>query len=115
MVKVVLKFNGDIMTTVIYLKEYSLSIGGRKREDSDFSAEYFKEEILIPQLKLGKVVIDFDGIEGISSSWMYGSFYKLQFDFDLSYLKNNLIIKCEEDNTISLEIWSYIEENELIL
>lgn len=103
------------MTTVIYLKEYSVSLGGRTRNDSNFSSDYFREEILIPKLKLGKVIVDFDGIEGVSSSWMYGSFSSLQLDYSLSYLKNNLEIKCEEDNTIPMEIWSYIEEVKVII
>lgn len=97
------------MQNIIYVHKFSKNPCGLIESDSNTCAKIFKEQILLPKLALGKLVVDFDNLEGISSSWMCGVFSKIKELYNLGYLKKNLYIKCDEDSSISLEIWSYID------
>lgn len=52
-------------------KEFTPFPGGRRRKDGPFSGEAFREDILKPSLKkFGSVVVDFDGVAGLPSSFL---------------------------------------------
>lgn len=52
-------------------KDFSSTPGGRYRLEGVFSGEEFREDFVEPKLNAGHdVVIDIDGVEGLSSSFL---------------------------------------------
>lgn len=50
-------------------REFSDTPFGRYREDGPEAGQVFREDVLIPALKMGRVVLDIDGVEGLPSSF----------------------------------------------
>jgi len=56
-------------------KDYSATPLGRYRKHGDFSGQRFREEYLVPALKEHeKLVVDFDGVAGLPSSFLEEAF-----------------------------------------
>lgn len=92
-------------------KDFSRLPSGRFEADSKYSAERFKKEILLPALKEYKiVVIDFDGIAGISSCFLEETFGGLIRNKVLSIKEFNKRIVLKAKQSIIDEINSYIKE-----
>jgi hypothetical protein len=79
-------------------KEFSKTPFGRYSTDSEYSAEHFRDSLLIPLFTDGKdepITIDFSGIAmGLGSSFLeeaFGGMVRKGIDADL--IKNRLIIK----------------------
>lgn len=50
-------------------REFSETPFGRYRSDGPESGQVFREKILKPALKKGKVILDIDGVDGLPSSF----------------------------------------------
>lgn len=80
-------------------KDYSKTPFGRYRDDSPFSAEKFREEILIPAFIANpneKIVVDFSGVMvGLGSSFLEEVFGGLVRSNKVSVddIRKNLVIK----------------------
>lgn len=100
---------GKIMTDKIYVHNFSKQLCGRFPSDSKYCGENFREQVLFPALSKGKVILNFDNIDGIASSWLYEVFSNITKKYNLIYIKDNLTIECKDDDSIPIEIWEYIQ------
>lgn len=90
-------------------KDFSRLPSGRFEVDSNYSAERFKKEILLPALKEYEIiVIDFDGIAGISSCFLEETFGGIIRDKVLSVEEFNKKIVLKARQGMIDEINSYI-------
>lgn len=67
------------MTTIRVAKDFSATPGGRYRRHGPYSGEEFREVILLPRVRAAqaqnqRVVVDFDGVAGIPSSFLEEAF-----------------------------------------
>jgi len=99
------------MVLVNITEDFSAVPAGRFRSDGPFSGEAFREEFLIPALKLeDDVRVSLDGGEGHGSSFLeeaFGGLVRRQ-EFEIKYLRSHLKL-LSEDETLIDEIWEYIE------
>lgn len=59
------------MHTINMTEDFSLNPFGRYRDDSEFSGEAFREDVLIPALEQhGKVIVDLSGTNRYSLSFL---------------------------------------------
>lgn len=104
------------MVTINIVKEFSRTPGPRYISEGDFSGELFRKEILLPHIKEAmtqncKITVDLDGASGYGTSFLEEAFGGL-IRIDLipyEFLKNNLIIKSDEDDIYIDEINEYME------
>ncbi|MBT3399664.1 MAG: STAS-like domain-containing protein [Rhodospirillaceae bacterium] len=101
------------MVTRIHISEDFTDVPGpRFRHEGDFSGEQFRQDFLVPTLRIGeKTVIDLNDTEGYGSSFLEEAFGGLirEEHFSLSTLKA-LIELMSRDETWIAQIWSYVEE-----
>lgn len=93
-------------------KQFSRTPGGRTKEDGPFSAEAFRDNLLIPLLNEGQpVTIELDGTLGYASSFLEEVFGGLvRKGYSPSKLEKLLCFKSEQDMFLVKEIWSYINQ-----
>ena len=101
--------------TINVAKDFSDTPMGVFREDSNSSAERFREDILIPALKCGHVKVDLSGTScGYSAAWLQGVFVTLYAcnQFDEEYLDSHLEVYASDrnDNCYVDAVKRYIEE-----
>lgn len=87
---------------------------GRYTEDGDYSAEKFRETLLVPYLldeDIEKVMVELDGVAGYSSSFLEEAFGGLvrTKKFNKEILNYKLELKSSDKNLIA-EIKQYIKE-----
>lgn len=97
-------------------RDFSKFPGGRYsefEEGKDCSAERFKREFLYPAFKnYDKVTVILDKTMGFGSPWLQAAFENLWVTgYDLDQLKDRLTIISDDDSSLILEIWQYIESN----
>ena len=80
------------MKTISIARDFTLTPFGVYREDSNYSAEKFREEILIPAIRDDNVNIDLSGTCGYGASWLQGVFGTLYTcnKFTEEYLDSHL-------------------------
>ena len=73
--------------------------GGRYPNDGEFNATRFRDEILVPALKTGKVVeVSLDGVGAVAASFLeeaFGCWSKVD-ELELSYVQDHLRIVSTE-------------------
>lgn len=63
------------MSVIKVAEQFTRTPGGRYRVDGPFSGEEFREQVLIPALSEGSgVIVDFDGVLGLSASFLEEAF-----------------------------------------
>lgn len=59
------------IATISIARDFSPFPAGRKRSDGPYTGETFREDLLLPKLKVGThVILDIDGVEGLPSSFL---------------------------------------------
>lgn len=103
------------MTRTINLAlQFSRFPGGRYLADGPDSGERFRVEHLVPALETSEVlVVKLDGTLGYGSSFLEEAFGGLVRNHNFNPDKLRRTLKLESsDESISIEIWRYIEEAE---
>jgi hypothetical protein len=99
--------------TINVQQDFSKYPAGRLRQDGDYSAEEFRENILAPSLRdevIDKVILELDGVAGYSSSFLEEAFGGLvRSGVSKETLSKKLILE-SKDSTIISEINQYINE-----
>ncbi len=104
--------------TIAIAKDFSKYPAGRSRRDGEFSAERFREDVLIPALKTagneGRVIVLLDGVYGYSSSFLeetFGGLVRRRL-FDPGWLSRSLIIRANDPIYASyrLDAERYLED-----
>src|SRR5436190_18282538 len=88
--------------TISIANDFSKYPAGRSRRDGEFSAERFREDLLIPALREaqeqgGRVIVVLDGVYGYSSSFLEESFGGLvrRKAFRPNWLRQALVVRAE--------------------
>lgn len=105
------------MTYSIHVaKEFSKTPGGRYREDGPHSGEEFREDVLIPMLKVhDKLDIFLDGARGYPSSFLDEAFAGLVRKLNWTYDEFNLRIFIHTGLGFSIykkDILNYVRQTE---
>lgn len=92
-------------------KDFSIFPGGRFKKDNKYSAEEFREQILIPQLKQHtKIMLELDGTRGYSSCFLEEVFGGLvRCGYTKQFIRENIILISSRKSLIR-EIQSYIQQ-----
>lgn len=101
--------------TIKIANVFSRVPAGRVPADGNYNGQKFRKEFLVKNLRINdKLIIDFDGLEGSGSSFLEEAFGGLinYEKFTLLELRNKLDFISEEDKSIILEIWTYLENAE---
>ena len=102
------------MTTISIARYFSQSPIGVYRNDSNYSAEKFREEILIPAIRRDNVKVDLSGTCGYGASWLQGVFGTLYTcnKFHEKYLDNHLEVYVSDpkDRCYLDAVHRYIDE-----
>lgn len=109
------------MQSIIIAKEFSDSVGGRYREEGDYSGQEFRENLLEPRLKEtieknDTLLVDFDGGYGYPTSFLEEAFGGLvRNGFKKHLILKVLKFKSDDNQRIINRVTTYImeaEENE---
>lgn len=100
---------------IIYVKDFTKTPRGRYRINNDFSAEEFRDDILIPSISKAisedeSVIINLDGTYGYPTLFLDEAFGKLVKYFSKSDLKNIRYISNDEPSLID-DIIKYYKNN----
>ena len=102
------------MTTISIARDFSQTPIGVYRNDSDCSAEKFREDILIPSIRRDNVKIDLSGTCGYGASWLQGVFGTLYTcnQFHEAYLDSHLdvYVSDQKDRCYLDAAYRYIDE-----
>ncbi len=95
-------------------RDFSLTPGSRYKDEGNFSAEEFREDILTPEyceaVKNGyKLTIDFDGALGYGTSWLEASFGGLARKYGVQDVLNVLIFVSTEEPYLIEDVINYIK------
>ncbi|WP_297246586.1 STAS-like domain-containing protein [uncultured Brachyspira sp.] len=96
-------------------EDYTKTPGGRLSSTGKYSAETFRDKMLIPKLeeaisKKEKLIIDFDGLYGCGISFLEETFGGLiRKGFTIKDILNNIEFISNEDNTIIPNIMKSIK------
>ena len=87
------------MINIVIANDFSKTPYGRIMSDSPYSAEKFRKDFLVPALRSGEqeVVVDFNGILGVGSSFLEEAFGGLvrKEGLNKNGLQKRLVIKSE--------------------
>jgi len=87
------------MINIVIAKDFSKTPFGRFMSDSPYSAEKFRKDFLVPALRSGEqeVVVDFNGLLGVGSSFLEEAFGGLvrKEGLNKNGLQKRLVIKSE--------------------
>jgi len=102
------------MKAISIVRDFSDTPTGVFREDSEYSAEKFRKDVLIPALKQGYVKVDLSGTFGYGASWLQGVFGTLYTcnKFSEEYLDNHLevYVSDQKDKCYLDAVHRYIDE-----
>ena len=96
--------------TINIMEDFSYIPSGRTRDDGPYSAEAFRDDILIEALyKFDKVFLELDDVHGYASSWFHEVFTDLPklSNLSLDEMREHLEIVTVDD-AYKMEIWEYI-------
>lgn len=104
------------MTIIKIAEVFGKYPGGRYRTDGDFSAQAFREDILIPAFLKSEdddnVLIDMSGTLGFGSSFLeeaFGGLARTCHPFSWEYFQEKLMISGVGERTYA-QIFQYIED-----
>ena len=97
------------MKTINIAKDFSIFPGGRFKKDNKYSAEEFRDTILIPCInKYNKIIIELDGTRGYSSCFLEEAFGGLvRKGYSRSFIHNHIQFVSSRESLIR-EIQTYI-------
>lgn len=97
------------MKTINIAKDFSVFPGGRFKKDNMYSAEEFRDTILIPCIKkYDKIIIELDGTRGYSSCFLEEAFGGLiRKGYNKSFINNHIVFISSRESLIR-EIQNYI-------
>ena len=102
------------MKTISIARDFSQTPIGVYRNDSNYSAEKFREEILIPAIRNDNVKVNISGTCGYGASWLQGVFETLYTcrQFNEEYLDSHLEVYASDpkDNCYLDAVKRYIED-----
>lgn len=94
-------------------KEFTEYPFGRYKTEGDFSGETFRDDILLPRLRDGElVIVDLDGVlGGLGSSFLEEVFGGLirHHGFTPESLRKTLKITSEADPSLAERAWAYVD------
>jgi hypothetical protein len=99
-------------TRIVIASDFSKYPAGRFESDGPFSGEAFRKKLLVPALKVGRVIVVLDGTLGYGSSFLeeaFGGLVRIE-GFDAKSLKDKIEIVSADDPSLASEVWSYIDE-----
>lgn len=96
-------------------KDFTMTPGGRMQEQSSYSGEEFRENVLIPKIeeaisKGEEIIIDLDGTYGYPTSFLDESFGKLVNCFSEDVIRKIQFIS-EDEPSLPNDIKKYMERN----
>lgn len=105
-------------TRIIKLSDYTFNPGGRLKSHGKFSGEWFRDDILMPniidaEIKHEKIIINLDDVYSLPKTFLREVFYGLITKYKYKNFKD-LTIVCHDDLGITADIYSYIAEAEII-
>lgn len=102
------------MTTISIARDFSTCPIGVFRSDGNWSAEVFREQILIPAVRKDNVKVDISGTCGYGASWLQGVFETLYTcrQFNEEYLDSHLEVYASDpkDKCYLDAVHRYIDE-----
>ncbi len=101
------------LTSIVIARDFSATPYGRYREDGIESGEVFREDILMPALKMGRVELDIDGLDGLPSSfWEEALGGMVRKGLSLDTIEKNLTILCTDPEltTFKRSGWRFIRD-----
>ena len=101
--------------TLKIAKEFSLVPGPRSKNEGDYSAEQFREELLQPRFDQAeqagqRLLVDLDGGSGYATSFLEEAFGGLARDYTPERVLKVLEFKSEEEPYLCSDIHRYITE-----
>lgn len=104
------------MTIVKIAEDFSPNPGPRYKSEGIHSGEVFRNTLLIPAIenalfKNDKILIDLDDTNGYEAGFLeeaFGGLIRLDF-FDLSLIKNVIVIKSDQEPYLINEIYETLE------
>ncbi len=98
-----------MIKTISIKEDFTMTPGGRDRASGAFSAEEFRDDILIPELKKNydKTIIDLDGVAGYANSFLEEVFGGLARRLTAGIVINLLF--CQQLSIVSKEFELEIE------
>jgi hypothetical protein len=102
-----------VAINIYVAKDFSITPGGRHKEESKFSGEEFREKFLEKYFSDGstdKIEIDLDGVEGYSTAFLEEAFGGLVRKFGKDVVKKRLVFISTEEPFLISEIQNYIEK-----
>lgn len=104
------------MVRIRVAKDFSDSVGGRYRDEGEYSGQEFREDLLKPKLEEAlankeKLIIDFDGGYGYPTSFLeeaFGGLVRSGLNKDL--ISRTLELKSVDNPKIINRVLNYIEE-----
>lgn len=92
-------------------KEFGRFPGGRLIKHGPFSGEQFREEVLLPLLRVNeRLQIDLTGTNGYGASFLDESFGELGKIFGFETCEKRLILICDDDPTLVSMVWNKIKK-----
>ena len=92
--------NDEDLLRISLAHDFSPFPGGRYPNDGEFNATRFRDKILVPALKTGKVVeVSLDGVGAVAASFLeeaFGCWSKVE-ELELSYVQSHLRIVTTEE------------------
>lgn len=100
------------MKIINIAKDFSVFPGGRFKKDSEYSAEEFRDTILIPSIKKhNNITIELDGTRGYSSCFLEEVFGGLiRIGYNKEYINSHINFISTRKSLIT-EIQTYIQDN----
>ena len=95
--------------------DFNKAPAGRYYSDGPYNGEKFRKEFLLTPLRdtnISKIVVDFDGLCGVGSSFWDEAFVQLILTDKFSYdeIMNKIEFICNDDITLVPLLHSYLEE-----
>ena len=92
----------EIKDSIHIANDFSRNPGARYRSEGDNSGEEFLELLLVPKIEIAiknkyKILIDLDGVIGLPSSFVSGSFGKLSVEIGSEKLLKHLYFKSDKN------------------
>ncbi len=105
----------DNIIKIVKISNFSITPGSRYKSEGNFSAEEFREDILIPAFNEAveagkKLVIDLDGTIGYGTSFLEAVFGGLARQFGVEIVLATLEFVSNEEEYLVEDIKNYINE-----
>lgn len=96
---------------IIRVAEWSRTPGGRKRAWGPFSAEEFRDDVLVPALaEHDRVTVDLDGAAGYAGSFLHEVFWGLAERIGPSEVLRRVEVVCTDEPHLVDDVRTYVTE-----